>query len=172
MLSVTCLIIAVILYYLNFDTLSLIALILGLCFLFIGQVLTRNLKESYTELHKNMPLSWQNISKTLEIGRKSGCGLTDDLGSILKFYRDLDCLDGYFKIIIFEQIITKYEERYGIYKIGDIVLPPRNRAIHYYLEAIHQYPERLPEIIGAVKVKKVPRGNKNEPEKEPTEVLV
>lgn len=126
----------------------------------------KKIGEEIVNMYLGMPTVWQNIQETLEIGFKFGAiGDITNLHSVCIFYNKMQACDSFFEIKVSEQLVNSFESKHGI--------PPllekrsiRNRALHYFVDAAMFNPERLPEILNAVQVRKKVGGKKQDPEKE------
>ena len=117
-------------------------------------------------MYLGMPTVWQNVQETLEIGLTFEIiGEAVTVYRIWIFYSIMEAHAGFFEIRVNEDRVSSFELKYG--KSSSLKnQPTRNRALYYFVEAVKSNPERLPEIINAVQVRKKVRGKKQDPEKE------
>jgi hypothetical protein len=114
-----------------------------------------------------MPTVWMNIPQTIWVGEKSGWKESSfESINIFTMYREIAKRPRLFELRYDLQMITSFEKKYGEKSLpsglGDGKLPPETRAVHYFLASSKENPERLPEIITAVRVRKKVHGNKRE----------
>lgn len=147
--------------------------VLGICAALAGLlisiiILFPYLKRSrrIIDLYLGMPTVWQNIRETLELGVKLGfLGKVTTTHHAREFYGLMEVNEQLFEIKVNEQLIKVFDREY------DKELQMQNistigRALYYFCCIAQENPERLPEILSAVQVRKKVQGKKQDPEKE------
>ncbi len=110
-------------------------------------------------LYDKMPSVWQDIRETVELGQKHGFIMGNYVNTNLYyFYTMMETHEQYFELKIDEQMIRSYQIKYGLPNYPDA--PVRMEGLFYFILSTRRYPERLPEIVKAVMIKKSPHGRK------------
>lgn len=155
----------------GFYVLTLYAALLGIIIAIVTLIPLLKQSRKIVDLYLGMPTVWQNIRETLELGVTLGL-LTKVTTThrAREFYACMEAHEELFEIKVNEQLIKAFDAEYDkelqLQEISTI-----GKALYYFCCISQENPERLPEILSTVQVRKKVGGKKQDPEKENTMVL-
>ncbi|MEZ4104464.1 MAG: hypothetical protein R3B60_04235 [Candidatus Paceibacterota bacterium] len=101
-----------------------------------------------------MPTSWQNMSETMEIARKSGYKVdVTQIYSVSRIYLAINILVNWlFEISVNKKVVADFEKTF-VKKVVETE-EVQDKAIHYFTEVNKKRPDILLYIVNAIKVRK------------------
>ncbi|MCK9345084.1 MAG: hypothetical protein M0P64_03115 [Candidatus Pacebacteria bacterium] len=125
----------------------------------IVYVMYTRLTVDLSEFYRKLPTSWQDISETLELANDSKFfedGI--DSGAIFSFYEMLSEETALFDLRVDFATMNVFEKKYDAALFKYHTVSPMLRASIHYGMSLEKNPERLPDIAGALLIRKRPQG--------------